>query len=324
MIPAPLERLRIVYFGMVGRFSLPPLEELLDAGHSISAIVTPRLENGGVPDSVLAAGAPAPPRATLHKLPRPVPQLAPPILRNIRQIAAREEIPLMEVEHPGAASMQDLPRRIAAMRPHAICVACFPYRLPQDIIRIPLLGSLNVHPSLLPDNRGPDPLFWTFQRGDAFTGVTIHLMDAGLDTGPILRQKRLEVPDGISEQLLLQRLADCGAELLREALCGLAAGRIQPLPQENARATRYPFPDSEDFVITPERPARWAYNFACGLYAREVPIFIQVEDRRFRLVEPVNFHDTETLPGRVWQLDGQALAIACTPGVFRARVAPLT
>ena len=187
----------------------------------------------------------------------------------------------------------------------------------------PDLGSLNVHPSLLPDNRGPDPLFWTFRRGDAFTGVTIHLMDVGLDTGAILLQKRLEVPDGIGELLLEQRLADSGAELLREALSGLAAGRIQPVPQESARATRYPLPDSEDFVVTPERPARWAYNFARGLYTREVPICIQVEGRRFRLLEPVDFYDAETVPDGTWQLDGQLLTLACAPGVFRARVAPL-
>src|SRR5215469_137425 len=227
-MPAPLEKLRIVYFGMVGRFSLPPLEELLEAGHSIRAIVTPRLDSSSITGSMVPADAPGPPRSTLRKLPRPVPQLAPPVLRNIRQIAAREGIPLIEVERPGAASMQDLPRHITALRPHAICVACFPYRLPREILRIPRLGSLNVHPSLLPDNRGPDPLFWTFRRGDTFTGVTIHLMEMGLDTGPILLQKRLEIPDGTSEQLLEQRLADCGAKLLLEALSGLDAGRIQP------------------------------------------------------------------------------------------------
>ena len=111
--------------------------------------------------------------------------------------------------------------------------------------------------------------------------------------------------------------------LLREALSGLAAGRIQPVPQESARATRYPLPDSEDFVVTPERPARWAYNFARGLYSREVPICIRVEGRRFRLLEPVDFDDAETVLDRTWQLDGQLLTLACTPGVFRARVAPL-
>jgi hypothetical protein len=104
-------------------------------------------------------------------------------------------------------------------------------------------------------------------------------------------------------------------------LSGLAAGSVHPVPQESARATRYPLPESDDFVITPERPARWAYNFACGLYAREVPIFIVVEDRQFRLLEPLDFQEMGTLPGRMWQLDGQLLTLACSPGVFRARVA---
>ena len=313
MKPAPEERLRIVYFGMVGRFSLPPLESLLEAGHSVISIVTPGLES-----SVTMA-----PLTATHRreMLRPVPQLAPPVLGNIRRLAAEEEIPLMEVG-PGAALLRDLPERIADVRPDAVCVACFPYRLPRDLIDIPRLGSLNVHPSLLPDNRGPDPLFWTFRRGDAFSGVTIHLMDAGLDTGPVLLQKRLEIPDGISELVLEQRLADCGATLLREALAGLAAGRIQPVPQENERATRYPLPESDDFVITPERPARWAYNFARGLYTREAPILIEVEGRRFRLLEPADFNETETLPYGQWQFDGHLLALACTPGVFRAKVAP--
>jgi methionyl-tRNA formyltransferase len=316
VLPAPLKRLRIVYFGMVGRFSLPPLEGLLEAGHAICAIVMPRLESGGA----LALT----PATTPRRMPRPLPQLAPPVLRNIRQIAAGNEIPLLEVEHQGSASMRDLRGRITALHPDAICVACFPYRLPQDIIRSPHLGSLNVHPSLLPDNRGPDPLFWTFRRGDAFTGVTVHLMDADFDTGPILLQKRLEVPDGIGELSLVERLAGDGAELLREALSGLAAGRIQAEPQENGQATWYPLPVGEDFIITPERPARWAYNFACGLYTREMPIYVEVEDQRFRLLEPVDFHEAvTTYPAGVWQLDGQLLTLACSPGIFRARVASL-
>lgn len=315
MTSEPRERLQVVFFGMMGMFSYRPLEALLEAGYEVRAIVTPRLRNWSV--NVVSPGVLGRPAAAKNR--RPLPQLVPPALQNIRQLAYQMAIPLLEVGRLQDAGSQDI-SAIDAYEPDAICVACFPYWLPSRVLRIPRLGSVNVHPSLLPDNRGPDPLFWTFRRGDAFTGVTVHVMDSGLDTGPILLQERMRVPDGITEPALEERLAIQGGELLVRSLAGLSTQSIVPIPQDSQQATSFSFPVSDDFVITPERSARWAYNFACGLRSRPVPILIQVEGQRYRLLEAVDFDPDGILEPR-WRLDGDLLSLACRPGVFRARIA---
>jgi methionyl-tRNA formyltransferase len=308
------EKLRIVYFGMMGLFSCPPLETLISSGHNVTAIVVPGLRQSPGPDPRYAPSS----RIETTRL-RTIPQLVPPALDNVRRIARKEGIPILEANSLHAADIQ---AEISADRPDAICVACFPWRLPVGVLEIPRLGSLNVHPSFLPDNRGPDPLFWTFKRGDAMTGVTIHLMDVSLDTGPVLLQERVGVPDGISERALEEQLATRGARLLVEALAGLASGGLTPVDQDSSQATYYPLPVPSDWLITPDLPARWAYNFASGLHARTQPVLIRVEGSTFQLIEPLDF-DEQAVMGSPWHFDGRILVLSCTPGVFRARVAAI-
>jgi methionyl-tRNA formyltransferase len=300
------DRPSVVYFGMTGILSSLPLTALLGAGYPVRAIVTPALS--GTPLFAPTAPPPTTPR-------REVPLLMP-VAPTIRRLAADRAIPVIEVANLRA------PAALADYVPDAICVSCFPWRLPPAILRLPRMGCLNIHPALLPDNRGPDPLFWTFHRGDATTGVTIHLMDEGLDTGPVLLQESIFVPDGITELLLERTCAEVGSRLLVQALAALASDAAQPQPQDETRATRYPLPTSDDYHITPDRPARWAHHFASGLIGRGQPILIAAPGAIFRLLAPLSYADDETLDFP-WRLDGELLALRCAPGVFRARVARL-
>ena len=306
------EPLRIVYFGMNGAFSGPPLAALLAAGYDVRAIVTPRL--AGVP-AITAPISPEQSTQPARKLRGALPQLTPPT-HMLRQIAQEHALPLLEV-----GSLRDAATlaTLAAYQPDAICVACFSHRLPAEVLRIPRLGCLNVHPSLLPENRGPDPLFWTFRRGNRVTGVTIHLMDEGFDSGPLLLQETVSLPDGIGARALEAQLATLGGKLLTQALAGLAAGTLHPVPQDNARATSYPLPGSDDLLITPNISARHAYNFACGLLAYQ-PITIQAEGQSFRPLAALDFDGQATMADS-WRLDGDVLTLRCTPGVFRVRIA---
>jgi methionyl-tRNA formyltransferase len=296
----------LVYFGMTGILSSLPLAALLDAGYPVRAVVTPALS--GTPLFAATAPPPVMPR-------REVPLLAP-VAPTIRRLAADHAIPVIEVANLRA------PGTLAALADYssdAICVSCFPWRLPPAILSLPRLGCLNVHPALLPDNRGADPLFWTFQRGDATTGITIHLMDEGLDTGPVLLQESISVPDGISEALLERTCAEAGSRLLVQALDALASGAARPQPQDESRATRHPLPTSDDYHITPDRSARWAYNFAAGVIGRGLPIVIAAPGATFRLLAPLAYDEDQTLDAP-WRRDGDILTLRCAPGVFRARV----
>jgi methionyl-tRNA formyltransferase len=319
-----LVSLGVVYFGTTGAFSVPPLRTLLDAGASVRAVV--------LPAPSLATGAPAADASpALRQVPhaaslsspasraRPLPLLTPYVDHSIASIAAARGIPLFAVAR--LADPLTL-TTLGKLAPDVICVACFPRRLPSLLLRLPRLGCLNVHPALLPDNRGPDPLFWTFRRGDAQTGATIHLMDEGLDSGPILAQQALPVPDGVSAAALERDLSLLGGALLARALGDLAAGTAQPTPQDEAQATRYPWPSARDYTIIPDRSARWADNFARGVMGRSQPVRILAPGTAFRLIAPLGYDETATL-AEPWRLEGDTLLLSCAPGVWRARVVPL-
>ena len=304
------QMLSVLFFGMTGHFSVPPLRALLQAGIAVRAVVLPALADGP-PLSTL-------PTREARGLRKPLPLLGQSAEKNIVGLAQEAHIPVL---HVGRLGTPETLTALAAYQPDAICVACFTSRFPPALLRLPRLGCLNVHPSLLPDNRGPDPLFWTFRRGDTQTGVTIHLMDVGLDSGPVVLQAPIAVPDGIAEAALERSCADVGGELLVQALRGLDAGAIAPLPQDAAHATAYPLPSPEDYMILPERSARWAYNFATGLAAREQPIILVAGAARFRLLAPLGYADEVATFDGLYRLDGDELWLRCSPGIFRAHVA---
>ncbi len=308
--------LNVVYFGLSGAFSVPPLEALIEAGFSIRAIVLPTLpssSNGATTPPFTQYIQPSPPPLSNR---RSLPLLTTNSTRTIVQIAAKYTIPVLEVARlrdPATSAM------IASFKPDVLSVACFSRRIPREIRDIPRLGCLNVHPSLLPSNRGPDPLFWTFRRGDASTGITIHQMDEGLDTGPIVLQERIDVPEGISETALEKQCATVGGSLLVRAIRGLDAGSIIPAPQNETLASTYPLPTVDDFSITPDCSARRAFTFACGIAARTQPIYIISPGHIFRLISPLGYEANETI-GAPFSLDGDLLSLQCAPGVFRARI----
>lgn len=126
---------------------------------------------------------------------------------------------------------------LSGLRPHLIVVAAYAQILSPAVLAIPTLGCLNVHASLLPRWRGADPIRAAILAGDETTGITIMRMDAGLDTGPILRQR--VVPIGPSETGggLEATLAHVGADLLAQTLPGWVTGTIMPQAQDAALAT---------------------------------------------------------------------------------------
>jgi methionyl-tRNA formyltransferase len=309
-------RLRVVFFGMAGQFSLPPLKALLAADFDVRAVVMAGLSGQSPASEPFVRRQAVRPVLTLG---RALPMLAQGAERNILTVAAERDIPLLEVHNLADARTLEM---LATFDPDAICVACFSRKLPPALLRLPRLGCLNVHPSLLPDNRGPEPLFWTYRRGDQQTGVTIHLMDAGLDSGPIVLQERIRVLDGVAESELERQLAELGGQLLVRAAQGLANGAIQPTPQDETHATSYSFPDTDDFIVTPDRSARWAYNFMRGVGMRPEPISIVVGDRVFSGVSALDY-DEQGMLSSSWQIEGDELWLQCAPGVLHARVLPV-
>lgn len=160
-----------------------------------------------------------------------------------------------------------------------MCVACFSQRIPRKILSLPHLGSINVHPSLLPKNRGPVPLFWTFRNSDDTAGVTIHIMDERMDAGDILAQEAIPLPDGTSYAQLEAQCAHVGGKLLAQTVWKLYEGKTIRIPQDEVHSSYYSFPTEEDIIVRPEEwDAHALYNFICGVGHWDKPVRLRIGD----------------------------------------------
>jgi methionyl-tRNA formyltransferase len=178
--------------------------------------------------------------------------------------------PRYRAQTPGATR-----RLLERLRPDLAIAACYPWRLSRRARAVPRLGVLNLHPSPLPHGLGPDPVFWVFRNGDRETGVTIHLMDDALDTGPILAQRRLAVPEAMDAVALERHLFESGAAMAAELLPQVLAGAATYTPQDNHAATYQPAPSPHDWMISSLLPAAWAWRFARGVAPLDGPLVVQ-------------------------------------------------
>jgi methionyl-tRNA formyltransferase len=139
--------------------------------------------------------------------------------------------------------------RIRAWAPDLIVVAAFGQILRSELLHFPLHGCVNVHASLLPRWRGAAPIQAAIAAGDAETGVTIMVMDEGLDTGGILSQKSLPIESDDTGGSLAQELADLGASLLSEMLPPYLSGALRAQAQDESRATKAPRLNKQDGLL---------------------------------------------------------------------------
>jgi len=152
----------------------------------------------------------------------------------VKRLAQQRGIPVVQ---PRTLKSAEAVRGLASLEPDLVVVAAFGYILPGELLSVPKSGCLNVHPSLLPAHRGPSPIADTILSGDTETGVSIILMDEGVDSGPILARRQVDISPEDTTGSLTARLGAEGAELLLEVLPEWLAGALQPSPQEESQAT---------------------------------------------------------------------------------------
>ena len=300
--------MRVVYFGMPGEFSLAPLTALLQATIDVRGVVIPASQ-AGARAAPIARAAPAPGRSEL-------PIVDPYLERSIVHLAWERGLPVFEV---GRLAHPDTLATLAELQADVACVACFPQRIPASLLALPRFGFLNLHPSLLPAYRGPEPLFWTFRSGERSTGVTIHFMDEGLDTGDIAAQASLDLSDGISGAEANQALATLGGRLMAETLQALGRGTLTRRPQP-AGGSYYSSPAAEDFALDTTWPARRAFNFMRGTAEWNKPYPVKVTGERLILKSAASFSASGRLDGPAVRIGDMAL-IQFNPGVLQAQIA---
>ncbi len=182
------------------------------------------------------------------------------------KLAAQElGLPIHQPEDINAPAVLGQIRELA---PDVIVVASFGQILTGELLRIPRLGAINLHASLLPKYRGAAPIQWALIRGEQETGVTTFLMDEGMDTGPILLQRRVEITPEDDAGSIEEKLAKLGAEVVLETLEGLAKGELEPQPQDHSAATYAPKLKKAHEKLDWARPARELVNLIRALSPR--------------------------------------------------------
>ena len=175
----------------------------------------------------------------------------------VKMLAEKLQLPVLQ---PAKARDEQFISELRALNPDLIVVVAYGQLLPQSILDLPRHGCLNVHTSLLPKFRGAAPIQWAIATGESETGVTIMKMDAGLDTGPIVSQRRTPILPADDSATLHDRLAQLGAELLAQTIPDFIAGKIPPVPQPAGGASHAPKIKKEDGRIDWSQPAGKIWN----------------------------------------------------------------
>lgn len=179
---------------------------------------------------------------------------ASPGMSRLRRALAEAGAPLLGRPDLTQPSVQSL---LASTEPDLIVSWFWTRRIPATLVALAPHGGINVHPSLLPRHRGPDPYFWTLYREDSETGVTVHRITDAYDQGPILLQRRVPVPPRVNSWTLARALDRPALEAVRDVVRGIAEGRFAEdgEAQDDALATEAPRPTDDDCEILWDHPA---------------------------------------------------------------------
>ena len=223
--------MRIVFIGQAA-FGKDTLQALIDQGENIVGVIT-------IPD------------IPGQKNPNPVKSLA-----EEKQLPCRQSAFLK--------SPADL-AWVAERQPDLLVLAFVTAFVPQEMIDLATHGGINYHPSLLPRYRGGSAINWAVINGETETGVTIHQIEAGVDTGPIVLQRTVPVEaDDTVKSLYFGKLYPMGIEMVCEAARLIREGKATFTPQDESRASFQPVIKATDTVIDWQQPTRKVYDLIRG------------------------------------------------------------
>jgi methionyl-tRNA formyltransferase len=180
----------------------------------------------------------------------------------VKEVAAQAGV---RIYQPASMKSDEARDFVAEIKPDAVVIIAYGQIIPRRLLEIPRLGWMNLHGSLLPRYRGAAPIAWAIINGERKTGLTTMRLDPGLDTGPILIKREIEIGSDETAPELAKRMADLGAPLVAESLIKLERGEIAPIPQDATQASYAPILTKEHGRIDWSLTAGEIYNRIRGL-----------------------------------------------------------
>jgi methionyl-tRNA formyltransferase len=275
--------MRLVFMG-TPRPAVPTLDRLIADGHEIAAVYTQ-------PDRPAGRG---------QKI------TAPPV----KVLALGHDI---VVRQPLKVKTDEAFEEFRSLNADAAIVVAYGRILPESWLSVFPNGAINVHFSVLPKYRGAAPVNWAIANGEKETGVTTMQMDAGLDTGDILLQRKVEIGVDENSVELMDRLSLVGAELLAETLDSLE--QIRPIKQDDASATLAPLMRKADGLIDWTRPAAEIANRVRGF--QPFPSSFTILKGSRLTIWRATAEAGQGPAGEVLEASGQVLRVGTGEGILR-------
>jgi methionyl-tRNA formyltransferase len=273
--------MRVVFMGSPD-FAVPALEALI-AHHEVAVVVTQ-------PDKPAGRGK----------------KLSPPAVKPVAEAAG---IPVVQ---PRSARTPELAAEMRATGAELAVVVAYGKILPTAVLEAFPRGCINIHASLLPRHRGAAPIQWAIIGGDRETGVSIMQLDEGMDTGPVLIERRTPIGDAETAGELFERLAPMGADAMLEAIAGLEAGTLEATPQDDAGATHAPMLKKTDGAVDWTRPAREVSCLIRGVDPWP-GAYTELGGERIKLYGAREAEGSGA-PGEVLAVDDRGVVVACGDG----------
>lgn len=268
--------MRLVFFG-AGAFAVPPFEAVIEGGYTVAGLVVEPSPVG-----------------------RPGPEA----------VAGAWRLPVVESTEIRAREGEERLRQLA---PDVQVVVGYRQPLADSIREIPPLGTVKLHPALLPRHRGPAPVPRAILAGDSETGVTSFVLEGPADTGPVLLSRSLPIEPTETTPELERRLAHLGAEVLLETLRGLPERTLKPTPQSATGASEAPAIDPAEGTVD------WAKS--AEVLSREVRAFYpwpgsttRFDDQELTIIRAAPDGPSDGEPGTVVATDFNGIVVACGEG----------
>lgn len=277
--------MKILFMGTPD-FALFSLKKLYECGHEIAAVITQ-------PDKPTGRGY----------------VMTPPI---VKRWALEQNI---EVYQPRTLRDEEFASLLKKIDPELIVVVAFGKILPENVIKYPKYGCINVHGSLLPEYRGAAPMQRAIIDGKKVTGVTTMYMDVGLDTGDMLLKSEIEILPTDNFETVHDKLGVAGADLLIETVNGLESGTIVPEKQNDALSTYAKKIEKSDCLINFSEDANTVHNLIRGLSPIPLSFTHTPNGKLLKIVasEVADTDSTNETAGEVLALDGK-ITVACGRG----------
>jgi methionyl-tRNA formyltransferase len=233
----------------------------------------------------------------------------------MKALAGSSSIALFRPDHMKDAKVRE---EFLDLKPDLVVLAFVTDILPESLLDIPSIGTICYHPSLLPRHRGSSSISWAIIQGDTRTGLTILWADKGIDTGPILLQKEVDIaPNDTTGSLYFNKLFPMGVDAIVEAVELIKTGKALKIPQEDSLATYEPPCDDKYAGIDWSKPALEVYNLIRGCDPQP-GAYAPLGGRKVKFynVELIDAAE-ETLPGQIISIKEGEVLVALNGGVLK-------